>query len=72
MVQLGQKIQTIRRRWPLLNQFEIFDSHVYIVDHQFPLVPNNGYLPNEFTHNNYLDRIKQYDLCGGAIVSGSF
>lgn len=56
----------------MLNQFELFDSHFHIIDHQFPLVPNNGYLPNEFTHNNYLDRMKPYNLCGGAIVSGSF
>ncbi|MBQ0711800.1 MAG: 2-pyrone-4,6-dicarboxylate hydrolase, partial [Porticoccus sp.] len=56
----------------MLNQFEIFDSHFHIIDHQFPLAPNNGYLPTEFSHNDYLDRMKPYDLCGGAIVSGSF
>jgi predicted TIM-barrel fold metal-dependent hydrolase len=56
----------------MLDQLKIFDSHFHIVDYQFPLVPNNGYLPNEFTYKNYLDRMAPYDLCGGAIVSGSF
>jgi len=56
----------------LLNQFEIFDSHFHIIDHQFPLIPNHGFLPNEFTSDDYLKRMTPYDLCGGAIVSGSF
>lgn len=56
----------------MLNQFKIFDSHLHIIDNKFPLVANDGYLPNEFTSNDYLERMKPYDLCGGAIVSGSF
>lgn len=56
----------------MLNQFKIFDSHLHIIDNRFPLVANNGYLPNEFTSNDYLERMKPYDLCGGAVVSGSF
>lgn len=56
----------------MLNQFKVFDSHLHIIDNKFPLVANNGYLPNEFTSNDYLERMKPYDLCGGAIVSGSF
>jgi predicted TIM-barrel fold metal-dependent hydrolase len=35
-------------------------------------VPNNGFLPAEFTCDDYLDRMKAYRLNGGAIVSGSF
>ena len=56
----------------MFNQFELFDSHFHIIDHQFPLIPNHGFLPNEFTSDDYLERMKPYDLCGGAIVSGSF
>ena len=56
----------------LLNQFEIFDSHFHIIDNQFPLVPNNGYMPDKFTIKDYLERTSAYKLCGGAIVSGSF
>lgn len=51
---------------------KLFDSHLHIIDSRFPLVPNNGYLPDEFTCENYIDRVKGYCLAGGAIVSGSF
>ena len=52
--------------------FKLFDTHLHIIDNRFPLVPNNGYLPDEFTCEDYLDRMKGYRLAGGAIVSGSF
>lgn len=72
MVWSDRKIQKTRRKWALLNQFEIFDSHLHIIDYQFPIVANNGYLPDEFTSSDYFERMKPYDLCGGAVVSGSF
>lgn len=53
-------------------RFEIFDSHFHIIDKQFPLVPNNGYVPPDFTCAQYLDHMHAYRLAGGAIVSGSF
>lgn len=55
-----------------LQQFKVFDSHFHIIDRRFPLVPNNGYLPDDFPCENYLARLAGYDLTGGAIVSGSF
>jgi len=51
---------------------KIFDSHFHIIDKKFELIPNNGYLPNEFTTTNYLNTIQKYNFCGGVIVSGSF
>lgn len=56
----------------MLNQFQMFDSHFHIIDKKFPLVPNNGYMPDAFTVKDYLDKTSAYDLCGGAVVSGSF
>ncbi len=56
----------------MTKEIELFDSHLHIIDSRFPLVPNNGYLPEEFTHNDYLKCVSQYKLAGGAIVSGSF
>lgn len=56
----------------MLNELRIFDSHFHIIDGRFPLVANDGYLPQEFTCEDYLKRTMAYDLCGGAIVSGSF
>ncbi|OUR64985.1 2-pyrone-4,6-dicarboxylate hydrolase [Methylophaga sp. 42_25_T18] len=56
----------------LINKFQLFDSHFHIIDKTFPLIPNNGYMPEEFTCNDYLEKVNGYDVCGGAIVSGSF
>lgn len=50
----------------------LFDAHLHIIDPAFPLVANNGYLPEPFTHADYLTRMQPYRLCGGAVVSGSF
>jgi predicted TIM-barrel fold metal-dependent hydrolase len=50
----------------------LFDSHLHIIDPRFPLVPNQGYLPEPFTCPDYLQRMKEYNLAGGAVVSGSF
>ncbi len=54
------------------NNFRVFDCHFHIIDRRFPLVPNQGYLPDDFACDDYLARMKGYDLAGGAIVSGSF
>ena len=55
-----------------LNSFKLFDAHFHIIDSRFPLIPNDGYLPEAFTVDDYRQRLKDYDLCGGAVVSGSF
>lgn len=55
-----------------MSAFKIFDSHFHIIDKRFPLVPNDGYLPDEFSCEDYLGRTKSFHLAGGAIVSGSF
>jgi len=55
-----------------LKHFKLFDSHFHIIDQCFPLVANQGYLPDPFSVTDYLTRTQNYDLAGGAIVSGSF
>jgi predicted TIM-barrel fold metal-dependent hydrolase len=55
-----------------IDSYKVFDSHFHIIDNRFPLVPNQGYLPDNFSAKDYLNRTKHYDLAGGAIVSGSF
>jgi len=50
----------------------VFDSHFHIIDRRFPLVPNDGYLPGDFSCADYLRRTANLHLAGGAIVSGSF
>ena len=49
-----------------------FDCHFHIIDKNFPVVPNQGFMPDAFTTEDYLARVKDVDLCGGAVVSGSF
>jgi len=50
----------------------IFDAHFHIIDTRFPLVENNGYLPPEFTTEDYKHATSDYGIKGGAVVSGSF
>jgi predicted TIM-barrel fold metal-dependent hydrolase len=50
----------------------VFDSHLHIIDPRFPLIPNQGYLPDPFTVLDYVERTSTLDLAGGAVVSGSF
>jgi predicted TIM-barrel fold metal-dependent hydrolase len=56
----------------LLNRHKMFDAHFHIIDPRFPLVPNRGYLPDRYTINDYREQTKEYDVQGGAVVSGSF
>lgn len=56
----------------MLKHFSIFDSHLHIIDSCFPLVPNQGYMPESFAVADYQSQVAAYDVCGGAVVSGSF
>lgn len=51
---------------------KIFDAHFHIIDFQYPITPNNGYTPPEFTSVEYKKAQDKYQIEGGAIVSGSF
>lgn len=50
----------------------VFDAHFHIVDPAYPLIPNNGYLPDAFTADDYLQRTRHLGITGGTVVSGSF
>ena len=50
----------------------IFDGHFHIINPKFPIVENNGYLPPKFTVEDYKNATYNYEIAGGAIVSGSF
>jgi predicted TIM-barrel fold metal-dependent hydrolase len=49
-----------------------FDAHLHIIDTRFPLVANHGFLPQEFTVEQYRCRTAALGVVGGAVVSGSF
>ncbi|MBM7608936.1 putative TIM-barrel fold metal-dependent hydrolase [Lysinibacillus composti] len=53
---------------------KIFDAHFHIIDPKFPLVENQGFVPDYYTVNHYLKELKEMsiEVTGGAIVSGSF
>jgi len=51
---------------------KIFDSHFHIIDHQFPLVANNGFIPDAFSVEQYQQHTSQLNIMAGAVVSGSF
>jgi hypothetical protein len=51
---------------------EIFDAHCHIIDKRYPIVPNQGYTPPEYSLENYLQQTIPLGITAGAIVSGSF
>ena len=50
----------------------VFDSHLHIIDPRFPLVANQGFVPEPFTVDDYLGATEGLGVVGGAVVSGSF
>ncbi|NSL90102.1 amidohydrolase family protein [Chitinophaga solisilvae] len=50
----------------------IFDAHLHIIDPQYPLQPNEGYLPPAFSVADYKEKTAGLHITGGAVVSGSF
>lgn len=51
---------------------KVFDAHFHIIDYRYPIVENAGYTPPEFTIKDYKRKTKEFEIVGGAIVSGSF
>ncbi len=50
----------------------IFDAHFHIIDFNFPIIENQGYLPPNFVAEDYQNETADLNVLGGAIVSGSF
>ncbi len=69
---LGARHEHSGREKSMVANHKIFDSHLHIIDDRYPLIANNGYLPEAFTCEDYLHRMQGYELAGGAVVSGSF
>ncbi|CAM3949800.1 MULTISPECIES: amidohydrolase family protein [Tsukamurella] len=53
-------------------EYNVFDSHFHIIDHTFPVVENNGFLPDHFDVAAYQVHADRLKVVGGAVVSGSF
>lgn len=50
----------------------IFDAHFHIIDFDFPIIENQGYLPPSYDVEDYQNETVDLNVLGGAIVSGSF
>jgi predicted TIM-barrel fold metal-dependent hydrolase len=50
----------------------VFDAHLHVIDPRFPLVSNQGYVPEPFTVADYRGRTAGMNVVGGAVVAGSF
>ena len=55
-----------------MSETRFFDAHLHIIDPRFPLIENQGFLPEPFDCEAYQKRVDQFDVKGGAVVSGSF
>ncbi|AMM21494.1 2-pyrone-4,6-dicarboxylate hydrolase [Frondihabitans sp. PAMC 28766] len=51
---------------------DVFDAHFHIIDKRFPLVANNGFMPDEFSVADYRAHSAELGITGGVVVSGSF
>jgi predicted TIM-barrel fold metal-dependent hydrolase len=56
----------------VLPKEEIFDAHCHIIDKQFPIISNQGFIPDAFTLEDYQKQTIPLGITAGAIVSGSF
>ncbi|MFB7513427.1 amidohydrolase family protein [Streptomyces sp. NPDC056144] len=54
------------------HRLPFFDAHFHVIDRHFPLYENDGFLPGEFTVDDYRQRTAALHVVGGAVVSGSF
>ena len=50
----------------------IFDAHFHIIDFDFPIIENQGYMPPSYVVEDYQTETAHLNVFGGAIVSGSF
>ena len=48
---------------------KLFDSHCHIIDHRFPIVPNQGYTPPNFPLEDYLAQVKPLGVVAGLTAS---
>ncbi|MDO6658733.1 amidohydrolase [Anaerobacillus sp. 1_MG-2023] len=50
----------------------MFDAHFHIIDYDFPITENQGYLPPSYVVGDYQHEIAELNVLGGAVISGSF
>ena len=68
----GSAVAALGANTATAQQRRLFDSHCHIIDHRFPIIPNQGYTPPNFPLAEYLAQVKPLGVVAGAVVSGSF
>lgn len=58
-----------RRSW---HADGVFDAHRYILDPRFPLIENQGFVPDPYTIADYDRDTDGLGITGGAVISASF
>lgn len=51
---------------------KLFDSHFHIIDYNYEIIENQGYLPPNYSVQKYKKETKNLNIIGGTVVSGSF
>lgn len=51
---------------------KIFDAHFHIIDFNYEVKENNGYMPPSYLTKDYQEETQDMNIAGGAIVSGLF
>ncbi|CAM3816373.1 amidohydrolase family protein [Alkalicoccus chagannorensis] len=51
---------------------KVFDAHLHIIDDEFPLDTEVDYTPPTYKAADYRQDVLGLQVCGGAVVSGSF
>lgn len=51
---------------------KIFDAHFHIIDFNYEVKENNGYMPPSYLTEDYQEETQDMNIAGGTIVSGSF
>lgn len=50
----------------------IFDAHFHIIDFDYPVIENQGYIPPSYVVEDYQEETSKLNVLSGSIVSGSF
>ena len=50
----------------------MFDAHLHVFERGFPLIANDGYVPDAFGVDDYLGAVAGLGVTGGAVVAGSY
>lgn len=51
---------------------QIFDAHFHIIDFDFPIIENDGYMPPSFNTDAYQRETAHFNVVGGQLYRDRF